>query len=61
MVIEIETKSVYGTVKFYPANEAAKTLAAIAGKTTLTVRDIQLARKLGHTVEEKHINHLEHV
>lgn len=51
-VIEIEVRSVYGKDTIYPVNEAAKTLARIAGKKTLSASDIQNANALGLEVVE---------
>ena len=51
-VIEIEVRSVYGNDLIYPVNDAAKTLACIAGKKTLSASDICNANKLGLTVVE---------
>ena len=49
--LTIYARSVYGTVNFYPINDAAKALAQIAGTKTLTPSVIQLARGLGMSVE----------
>lgn len=51
-IIEVEVKSVYGNTLVYPANDAARTLAAIAGKKTLSVTDIKNACALGLEVVE---------
>lgn len=51
-IIEIEVKSVYGNTLIYPVNEAAKTLAKIAGKKTLSADDIKNACALGLEVVE---------
>lgn len=52
MRIEVIVRSVYGAPKVYPHNEAAKTLAQLAGTETLTRRTLELAKQLGHTVYE---------
>ena len=52
MNILVRSKSVYGTTKFYPMNEAARHLAAIANTITLLPSTLALAERLGHTVEE---------
>ena len=52
MEILVTQRQVYGVPAFYPVNEAAKTLAAIARTTTLRPADLALAIKLGHTVRE---------
>ena len=46
MRIELISKSVYGVVKFYPANETAKVIAQIAGTITISPAMIALCRKL---------------
>lgn len=51
MNILVRVKSVYGNTTIYPANEAAQTLADLAGTKTLTPRALRLARKLGHDVQ----------
>lgn len=56
-IIEVEVKSVYGNTLVYPANEAAKALARIAGKKTLSVADLQNAGQLGLEVVEINRNY----
>lgn len=51
-IIEVEVKSVYGNTLIYPANDAARVLARIAGKKTLSVADLQNAGLLGLEVVE---------
>lgn len=51
MKIQVTIKSVYGTDTIYPANDAARTLAMIAGTKTLTLRTLKQAKQLGHSVE----------
>ena len=50
MDITVYSKNVYGRPLIYPANDAAHALAAIAGVKTLSERELNLARELGHTV-----------
>lgn len=50
-VIEVNLKSVYGEVKAYPINEAAKLFAALAGTKTLTVQSLKLIQALGYEVK----------
>jgi len=50
--IKVKVKDVYGKTTIYPANEAAETLAAIAGTKTLTPATLELAEKLGLLVME---------
>lgn len=56
-VIEIEVRSVYGKDSIYPVNDAARTLARIAGKKTLSAADIQNANALGLEVVEVNRNY----
>lgn len=51
-VIEIEVRSVYGNDLIYPINDAAKALARIAGKKTLSVQNIKDACAIGLEVVE---------
>ena len=51
MKIQVAIESVYGTRRIYPACDAAKAFAAIAGTTTLTTAVIDQIKKLGYTVE----------
>jgi len=57
MIVQIEVKSVYGVSKIYPANDAAKALARIAGTKTLSVSDLQNASSLGLEVVEIYSNY----
>ena len=43
MRIEITVREVYGEIKYYPQNLAARTLASIAGTKTLTKSTIREA------------------
>lgn len=52
MRIEVTVRMVYGKPKVYPHNDAARTLAALAGTDTLTARTLDLAKQLGHSVHE---------
>lgn len=52
MDILIQSRSVYGVTKFYPMNEAARALAAIAGTVTLSESVLKYAEALGHAVRE---------
>ncbi len=51
MKVVIEIKMVYGNVLYYPANEAAKIFANIAGKKSLAKADIANIKALGFAVE----------
>lgn len=51
-VVLVEVRTVYGNTMIYPANKAAEILAAIAGKKTLSVADLQNAGLLGFEVVE---------
>ena len=45
--ISVTVRSVYGEIKFYPANGAAECLARIAGTKTITVHAMKEARAMG--------------
>jgi hypothetical protein len=47
MLVSIETS--YGTRRVYPKCKTSRTLAEIAGTTTLTDRDVSLIKQLGYT------------
>lgn len=51
-LIEVEVKSVYGNLMIYPANEAAKLVAAIAGTKTLSNANLAYAERLGFEIKE---------
>lgn len=44
-------KSVYGVDRAYPRNEAAKRVATLLGKKTLSLYQLQELENLGFTVE----------
>lgn len=50
MEIRITARSIYGQVKFYPANHEAKCLAQIAGTTTLTFDALATAARMGMSI-----------
>lgn len=45
--IEVFPRNVFGQVRIYPANEAARTLARMIGAETFQQRHLDLARELG--------------
>ena len=47
----VRAKDVYGRQVYYPADETARTIAAIAGDKTLTDRVLRLAHALGYEIE----------
>lgn len=51
-VVMIDVRNVYGNTTIYPANEAAKLFAKIAGTKTLTNATLALAEQLGFSIEE---------
>ncbi len=51
MKIQVTIKNVYGKETIYPACDTAKTFAAIARQTTLTMREIMFIKNLGYSVE----------
>lgn len=44
--LEVTTREVYGVAKIYPANEAARVIAEIAGTKTITPQMLELCKKL---------------
>jgi hypothetical protein len=50
MKISVETKSVYGQIKVYPACHFSAMFAEIAGTKTLSAANIATIRKLGYAV-----------
>jgi len=57
-VVLVEIKNVYGTLKAYPANEAAELLAQIAGTKTLSNQTLALAERMGMVIQQKQLNQL---
>jgi hypothetical protein len=51
MALQIKIKTVYGEVKYYPVNDAAKTFAAIAGTKTLSIDNLKRIKSLGIAIE----------
>lgn len=49
--IVIEIRDQYGSEVYYPRNEQAHHLATIAGTTTITPRDLKVAKAMGFIVE----------
>ena len=58
MIIQVEARTIYGTLKFYPMNEAAHLLCRLTGTKTLSREALALANKLGHQTTEIHTNQL---
>ena len=56
--VQVEFKSVYGTLLIYPVNEEAKIFAALTGKKTMSKIDLELIKALGHDVVQVSTNHL---
>ena len=50
MTCLVEARSVYGAILYYPANDTAKALAALAGKQTLNHTSAKHIRALGFTI-----------
>ena len=46
LAVEVQPRNIYGAVKLYPVSALARTLAELAGHTTLTQRDLELASKI---------------
>lgn len=51
MEIQVEIKNVYGTQNIYPVCGNAKIFADLVKQKTLTLRDIDLIKKLGYEVK----------
>lgn len=52
MKLSILIKNVYGNTLYYPFNDAARSLAGIAGKKTFSPKDLQIAyTQLGFEIE----------
>lgn len=49
-VVMIEVRSVYGVAKLYPANDAARTFAEIAGTKTLSPSVVRQIQSLGYEI-----------
>ena len=50
LLITVEVRSVYGRDTIYPADDAARAFARIAGTTTLTRDAIREIARLGYTI-----------
>lgn len=50
MKITVLIKNVYGNETIYPACETAKKFAALTGKKTFSMNDINLIKTLGYSV-----------
>jgi histone H3/H4 len=46
----IEYRTVYGQALIYPANLNAALFCTLTGRKTLSARDLEIARQLGHIV-----------
>ena len=49
--VEVDVRQVYGTTKYYPANQNAFIFADINGAKTLSRRTLELVKQLGYSVE----------
>jgi hypothetical protein len=49
--IQVTVKDVYGARNIYPACEASKLLAKLAGTKTITVAALNIIKQLGYEVE----------
>ncbi len=50
MQVEIIVRSNYGTPQIYPANDAGRLFAQIAGTRTLTLHTLSKAKELGYQI-----------
>jgi hypothetical protein len=55
-IVAVHVRDQYGSKAYHPANETARTLAAIAGTKTLTLATLKHALALGFDVEYVHDN-----
>lgn len=51
MVIQVEQRSVYGNIKFYPVNMPASGLAALMKQKTFDVQNLRDISRMGLEVE----------
>lgn len=51
MEVLITIKAVYGKELIYPANDTAKLLTRLTGRTTLSNGDLSIAQEMGYTVK----------
>ncbi len=50
MTLDIQLKIVYGTERIYPVNEAAKKVAALLGRKTITKDELAKLKDLGFSL-----------
>ena len=50
--IQVQVKQVYGKQTIYPVCDKAKAIARLLGTKTLTSEAIQVAKLLGHEIEQ---------
>lgn len=51
-VIKVVARSVYGTIKYYPANGVAESFCRLLGQTTITGKQLKcITGDLGYTIE----------
>ena len=51
MVIQVEQRSVYGNIKFYPVNTPASGLAALMKQRTFDVQNLAAIKRRGLDIE----------
>jgi len=52
LILTVRARDVYGVKTYYPADDAARAFARIAGTKTLTLATIREAQKLGYHVAQ---------
>jgi len=52
-LVQIEVKSVFGSIRFYPVNHTAQIFANMLGSITLTRNDLFHIERLGYTIESQ--------
>jgi len=51
MIIQVEQRNVYGSIKFYPINQLAIQFAALMGQKTFDAANLKEIKALGVSVE----------
>ncbi len=51
MTLQVQRRDVYGHIRIYPINDAAKLLVRLTGRRTLYPADLQVAELLGFKIE----------
>ena len=60
-ILEVTIKKVWGNRVIYPANDAARHFARVAGTKTLTLDTLKTARAMGYEIHEVYNPQLEDI